>query len=71
MHPTPCCLWIDPAIENKYPGNCQANVVIRFPSQENADAFYSDPEYGPMKQLRITTTGDSTVAMGKEFVHPA
>ena len=45
----------------------QANVVLRFPSQEDAMAFYNDPDYQPLKQLRIATTRETTAIMVKEF----
>ena len=45
----------------------QVNVVVRFPSQEDAMAFYEDPDYQPLKQLRISTTSDTTAIMVKEF----
>jgi uncharacterized protein (DUF1330 family) len=47
-----------------------ANVIIRFPSEENAMAFYNDPEYAPTRKLRIATTTDRTVVLVKEFVRP-
>jgi uncharacterized protein (DUF1330 family) len=45
----------------------QVNVVVRFPSQEDAMAFYDDPDYQPLKQLRISTTTETTAIMVKEF----
>jgi uncharacterized protein (DUF1330 family) len=49
----------------------QANVVIRFSSEEAAMAFYHDPAYAPLKKLRTETTADSTVTLVKQFVAPA
>jgi len=33
-------------------------VVIRFPSREDAVAWYESPEYAPLKQLRIESLTD-------------
>lgn len=35
-----------------------ANVIIRFPSKEQAAAFYNDPDYAQAKALRMQTTKD-------------
>jgi uncharacterized protein (DUF1330 family) len=45
-----------------------ANVIIGFLSEESAMAFYNDPEYGPIRDLRVGTTTDRTVVLVKEFV---
>jgi uncharacterized protein (DUF1330 family) len=47
------------------------NVIIKFPSEEYALAFYNDPDYTPWKALRMTTTINNTAVLAKEFVHPA
>jgi uncharacterized protein (DUF1330 family) len=49
----------------------QANVVIRFPSHKKAAAFYQDPDYAPIKQLRAETTSDTAITLVKSFVDPA
>ncbi len=37
-------------------------VVIEFPNRQAADAFYTAPEYEPMKQMRLdATTGGFVV----------
>ena len=53
-------------------GACrQVNVVIRFPTEEALQAFYDDPDYRAFKELRLSTTGNSTLLSAKEFVLPA
>lgn len=47
------------------------NVIIKFTSEESALTFYNDPDYGPLKQLRVDTTENSTIVLAKEFVRPA
>lgn len=49
----------------------EASVVIKFPSEENAMAFYRDPEYAPLKKLRLETTTNITVTLAGQFVRPA
>ncbi len=47
------------------------NVVLRFESEEAAMNWYNDPEYGPVKQLRLDTTTNTMAHLAKEFVMPA
>jgi uncharacterized protein (DUF1330 family) len=46
------------------------NVVVRFPSEEDAMAFYNDPDYGPLRDLRIAATTDRTLVVVKAFARP-
>jgi uncharacterized protein (DUF1330 family) len=43
------------------------NAIIRFPSVESALKCYNDPEYQPMKAIRIGSTANCTVVLVKEF----
>jgi len=43
------------------------NAIIKFPSEDAAQKCYNDPEYQPMKALRIGSTANCTVVLVKEF----
>lgn len=43
------------------------NAIIKFPSEEAALKCYDDPEYQPLKQMRITSTANCTMVLVKEF----
>lgn len=45
-------------------------VVLRFPSEEAAMAWYEDPEYEPLKQLRFDTCAENRLVIAREFVAP-
>ena len=47
-----------------------ARAIVKFPSEEQALAFYHDPDYTPLKDLRSETTVNSAVALVTEFVRP-
>ncbi|MEQ9815402.1 MAG: DUF1330 domain-containing protein [Azospirillaceae bacterium] len=36
-------------------------VIIEFPSMAAAQAFYDDPEYGPVKQLRLDSADGAMI----------
>nr|WP_294914235.1 DUF1330 domain-containing protein [uncultured Neokomagataea sp.] len=38
-------------------------VVIRFPNFAQAEAFYHDPAYGPVKELRLKATTGGFLAL--------
>ena len=44
-----------------------ANVILQFPSVENAKEFFNDPEYAPFKKLRMDTTVNSTIVLTTAF----
>lgn len=46
------------------------NVVLRFESEEAAMNWYNDPEYGPVKQIRLASTSNATAVLAKQFVPP-
>jgi uncharacterized protein (DUF1330 family) len=43
------------------------NAIIKFPSEEAALKCYNDPEYQPIKQIRINSTKNCTILLAKEF----
>ena len=47
------------------------NVVIRFESEEAAMNWYNDPDYEPVKQIRLDTTTNGMVMLAKHFVLPS
>ena len=52
------------AVEGK-PKNI--NLVLRFDNEEKARAWYNDPEYQPVKALRMASTTNSTGIIAKAF----
>lgn len=47
------------------------NVVLRFPSEEAARKWYNDPDYGPVKQIRLNSTQNGSAVLAKEFMAPS
>ena len=45
-------------------------VVIRFPSEQAIRDFLDDPQYKPLKDLRISITTDANAVMAPEFKMP-
>lgn len=43
------------------------NAIIRFPSEEAALNCYNDPEYQPLKQIRLNSTANCTIVLTKEI----
>src|SRR5215213_6829823 len=43
------------------------NAIIKFPSEEAALSCYNDPEYQPVKQIRLNSTRNCTMLLVKEF----
>ena len=50
---------------------CRVNIVLRFESEEAAMNWYNDPDYEPVKQIRLTTTTNGTASLVKQFVPPS
>jgi uncharacterized protein (DUF1330 family) len=46
------------------------NVVLEFESEEAALAWYNDPEYAPVKQIRLDSTKNGTAFTAAGFVMP-
>ena len=47
------------------------NVVLRFESEGAAMAWYNDPDYGPVKKIRLNSTAKATMVLAKQFVPPS
>ena len=45
-------------------------VVLRFPSEEAVRDFVNDPEYQPVKELRIAVTTNANAVLAPEFKMP-
>lgn len=43
------------------------NLVLKFENQEQAMAWYNDPEYQPVKGVRLSATTNSTGVLAKAF----
>jgi len=46
-------------------------VVLRFPSEEAARGWYTDPDYEPVKKLRLDSCDNSNLVLAKQFVPPS
>ena len=40
-------------------------VVLRFPSEEAALAWYHDPDYGPVKKIRFASCNNENLVLAK------
>jgi len=47
------------------------NVVLKFESEAAAMNWYNDPDYGPVKQIRLDSTTSGTMILAKQFVPPS
>ena len=45
------------------------NVVIAFPTERAAMAFYEDPEYQPVKAIRVASTRNPNAIVSEAFVY--
>ena len=45
-------------------------VVLRFESEEAARAWHSDPEYAPIKKIRLDSSANGNVVLAQQFVPP-
>jgi len=62
-------LAVDPGAQELEGVQREVNVIISFPTEEGALAFYHDPEYAPWKRLRMRSTSNSTAVLVKELAH--
>jgi uncharacterized protein (DUF1330 family) len=46
-------------------------VVIRFPSEQAVRNFVNDPEYQPVKEIRLALTTNANAVLAPEFQMPA
>jgi uncharacterized protein (DUF1330 family) len=61
---------VDFAAETREGEARAVNIVLSFPSMEAARAFYDDPEYAPVRQIRLDNTANGTLTIAREFVPP-
>ncbi len=45
-------------------------VVVRFPTEQAARDFVNDPEYKPVKELRVALTTNANAVLAPEFQMP-
>jgi len=45
-------------------------VVLRFPSEQAARDFVNDPDYRPLKELRLRITTNANAVLAPEFEWP-
>jgi uncharacterized protein (DUF1330 family) len=45
-------------------------VVLRFPSEKAIEDFLGDPDYQPIKKIRMNLTTNASVVMAPEFKMP-
>jgi uncharacterized protein (DUF1330 family) len=48
-----------------------ATVLLRFASNDLATAFYDDPEYAPLKRVRLEATANASAILCKGVAPPA
>ena len=48
----------------------KAVVVIRFPSEQTVRDFINDPEYQPVKDIRMALTTNANAVLSPEFQMP-
>ena len=48
----------------------KAVVVLRFPSEQAVRDFHDDPDYQPVKQIRLNITTNASAVMAPEFKMP-
>ena len=46
------------------------HVVLKFASEEAAMNWYNDPDYAPIKKIRLGSTANTVACLAKEFVPP-
>jgi uncharacterized protein (DUF1330 family) len=49
-------------------GAPRMTVVLRFPSEHAARAFYDDPAYVPVEEIRLKTTRNGSIVLAKQYV---
>jgi uncharacterized protein (DUF1330 family) len=48
----------------------KGGLVLRFPSEDAVRGFVNDPEYQPVKDLRIAVTTNANAVLAPEFQMP-
>jgi uncharacterized protein (DUF1330 family) len=44
--------------------------VLKFESEQAALAWYNDPDYAPVKKIRLDSSANGTLVLAKEFSLP-
>lgn len=65
---TPVADYEAEALEGQASG---VNVVLKFDSEEVARNWYNDADYGPVKQIRLSSTKNGSIILAKKFVPPS
>lgn len=52
-------------------GKRSAYVVLRFESEATALAWVNDPEYAPVKKIRLESCGNTNLVLARAFTPPA
>ncbi len=47
------------------------NFVLKFESESAPINWYNDPDYGPVKKIRLDSTTNGTIILAKQFVPPS
>ena len=55
------------ALQGKPPG---AIAIVRFPSEDAVRAFVNDPDYQPLKKIRLEITTNASALLVPEFKMP-
>jgi len=63
-------LAVDMAAETREGEARGVQVILRFPSMDAARAFYDDPDYGPVKQIRLDNSTNNSFVIAHAFVPP-
>ena len=45
-------------------------VVLKFQSEASALAWYNDPDYQPVKKIRLTSCANGSLLLAKQFAPP-
>lgn len=49
----------------------KVNVIVKFDSEATAMNFYNDPDYAPVRQIRLDATKNGMLMLTKEFAMQA
>lgn len=63
-------LVVDAAAETREGEERGVNIVLRFPDMDAARAWYDDPEYAPVRQIRLDNTANNSLTIVHGFVPP-
>ena len=49
----------------------RVTAPLKFESEEAAMNWYNDPDYEPVKKIRLDSTKNGTAVLAKQFVMPS